>query len=466
MSINAIVLAAGQGTRMKSQRHKVLHPVCGKPMVRHLLDAQKAAGITRRIVVIGSMGEQVQAALQGEVEFVWQKEQLGTGHAVMQAAPLLENQDGITLICSGDTPLITSESITKLLELHREQGAAATVLTGIVDNPFGYGRIIRGEDGSVLRIVEEKDASPDEKSVREINASTYCFDTRSLAQALKMVTNNNAQGEYYLTDCIDILRRQGKKVAAHCVDDADEILNINDRVQLAMVENILRDKIRLHHMQNGVTLVDPSSTYIDIDIQIGADTIIYPGSMLTGSTVIGSGCEIGPHTRIQNSIIGDGSVVMQSVLLDSTFGSGVNIGPFAYVRPGSTVADKVKIGDFVEIKNSTIGEGTKIPHLAYVGDADVGNGTNIGCGTITVNFDGMAKHRTVVGDNSFIGCNTNLVAPVTVGNDTYVAAGSTITDNVPDGALAIARERQVIKEGYTAKLEARLRERGSKKVRG
>lgn len=463
MSINAVVLAAGQGTRMKSQRHKVLHPVCGKPMIRHLLDAQQKAGISRRIVVIGSLGEQVQAALQNEVEFVWQKEQLGTGHAVMQVAPLLEGEEGITLVCNGDTPLITPESITNLLKLHTEQGASATVLTGIVDNPFGYGRIIRNEDGAVLRIVEEKDASPEEKSVCEINSGTYCFDTHSLLEALQQLTNDNAQGEYYITDCLDILRQQGKRVSAYSVEDANEILNINDRVQLAMVENILRDQVRLRHMRNGVTLVDPAAVYIEVDVEIGADTILYPGTVLSGKTVIGKGCEIGPNTQITNCTLGDGCVATQSVLTDSTFGSGVNIGPFAYVRPGSTINDKVKIGDFVEVKNSTIGAGTKIPHLSYIGDADVGSGTNIGCGTITVNYDGKAKHRTVVGNNSFIGCNANLVAPVTVGNDTYVAAGSTITDNVPDGALAIARERQVVKEGYTAKLEARLRDRGSKK---
>lgn len=463
MSVNAIVLAAGQGTRMKSGRHKVLHPVCGKPMVRHLLDAQRSAGISRRIVVIGSMGEQVQAALGDEVEYVWQKEQLGTGHAVMQVAPLLQGQTGITLICNGDTPLITSETIVKLIELHRQRGVAATVLTGIVDNPFGYGRVIRGEDGSVLRIVEEKDASPEEKAVPEINSGTYCFDTAALLEALKSVTNENAQGEYYLTDCLDILRRRGKRIAAFTAADPNEILNVNDRVQLAQVEAVLREKIRLRHMRNGVTLIDPLSTYIDMDVEIGADTVVYPGTILTGSTVIGRGCLIGPYSQIHNCVIGDESVVTQSVLLESRFGSGANVGPYAYVRPGSQAADKVKIGNFVEIKNSTIGEGTKIPHLSYVGDADVGSGTNIGCGTITVNFDGTAKHRTIVGNNSFIGCNTNLVAPVTVGSHTYVAAGSTITENVPDGALAIARKRQVTKEGYAAKLEVRLRERGPKK---
>ncbi|GAX88668.1 bifunctional UDP-N-acetylglucosamine diphosphorylase/glucosamine-1-phosphate N-acetyltransferase GlmU [Effusibacillus lacus] len=463
MSINAVVLAAGQGTRMKSRRHKVLHPVCGKPMIRHILDALQTAGITRPIVVIGSLGEQVQAALGDDVEFVWQKEQLGTGHAVMQVAPLLESGAGITLVCTGDTPLITADTFKNLIELHQQKGAAVTVLSGLLDNPFGYGRIIRGDDGSVLRIVEEKDASAEEKAVREINSGTYCFDTPSLLEALKHLTNDNAQGEYYLTDCIDILRRQGRKVAAYCATDADEIMGVNDRIQLAVVEQLLREKIRRDHMRNGVTLLDPSSVYIDTDVKIGADTVIYPGTFLTGFTEIGSGCEIGPNTQIQNCTLGDGSVVIQSVLIDSTFGAGVNIGPFAYVRPGSKVSNNVKIGDFVEVKNSTIGEGSKIPHLSYVGDADIGSNTNIGCGTITVNYDGITKHRTVVGNNSFIGCNTNLVAPVAVGDNSYVAAGSTITDHVPDGALAIAREKQVTKEGYKEKLEAKLRERRPEK---
>lgn len=463
MTVNTIVLAAGQGTRMKSQLHKVLHPVCGKPMINHLLDAQKQAGIERRIVVIGSLGEQVEAALTGEAEFVWQKEQLGTGHAVMQAAPLLEGKDGVTLVCNGDTPLISSETIRKLIELHQQKNAAVTVLTGIVDNPFGYGRIIRSEDGSVLRITEEKDATMEEKAVREINSGTYCFDNRTLFESLKRITNENSQGEYYLTDCLEVIRQQGKRVEAFAVEDSHEILNINDRIQLSAVEQIVREQIRLKHMRNGVTMVDPQSVYIDLDVTIGADTVILPGTILTGTTEIGSGCRIGPNTQIDNSTVGNGSVLMQSVVVESEVGDEVTVGPFAYLRPGSNLARKVKIGDFVEVKNSTIGEGTKVPHLSYIGDAEIGSGTNIGCGTITVNYDGIVKHRTQIGNNSFIGCNSNLVAPVTLGDRVFVAAGSTITDNVPDGALAIAREKQVNKDGYVKKLEDRLRERGPKK---
>lgn len=461
--VNAIVLAAGQGTRMKSKKHKVLHSVCGKPMIRHILDALEGAGIERKIVVIGSMGEQLQTALNDDVEFVWQEQQLGTGHAVIQTAPLLQGEAGITLVCTGDTPLISAGTFKRLVELHREEQAAATILTGSLDNPFGYGRIIRGDDGGVLRIVEEKDCTAAEKAVHEVNSATYCFDTQLLLNALQSITNDNAQGEYYLTDCIDILRRQGNRIAAYCVDDATEILGVNDRVQLAQVEDILRHNIRIQHMRNGVTLVDPSSIYIDAEVTIGSDTVLLPGTILRGETSIGTASEIGPNTQISDCTVGDETIISNSVLVESEIGDQVNMGPFAYIRPGSKIENQVKIGDFVEVKNSVIGQGTKVPHLSYVGDADIGSGTNIGCGTITVNYDGIAKHRTTVGNNAFIGCNTNLVAPVTVGDRAYVAAGSTITDNVPDGALGIARQRQTTKEGYTEKLEARLRERRPQK---
>jgi bifunctional UDP-N-acetylglucosamine pyrophosphorylase / glucosamine-1-phosphate N-acetyltransferase len=459
----AVVLAAGQGTRMKSKRHKVLHPVCGKPMVRHVLDSLQQAGIQRTLVVIGSLAEQVREELGEQVEFVYQSEQLGTGHAVMQAIPQLTGFEGTTLVCYGDTPLISAETIRAMLSTHQEKGAAATVLTAIVDQPFGYGRIIRDTDGSVMRIVEEKDATAEEKAVTEVNSGTYCFDNRALLQALSQLDNNNAQKEYYLTDCLSIIRSQGLRVEAYTVQDSDEILGVNDRAQLAHVDGILRRRIRLHHMKNGVSMVDPDSIYIDADVEIGADTVLYPGTYLQKGTRIGSGCEIGPNVQISQSTVGDYTEIKQAVLDSATIGSHVKMGPFAYIRPGTKIEDGVKVGDFVEIKNSVIGQGTKVPHLAYVGDADIGSHTNIGCGVITVNYDGVKKHRTVVGDHSFIGSNSNLIAPVTVGDHAYVAAGSTITDPVPDGALAIARERQVTKEGYQAKLEARLKERNLKK---
>jgi bifunctional UDP-N-acetylglucosamine pyrophosphorylase/glucosamine-1-phosphate N-acetyltransferase len=459
----AVVLAAGQGTRMKSKRHKVLHPVCGKPMVQHVLDSLKQAGIRKTVVVIGSLAEQVREAIGEQAEFVYQEQQLGTGHAVMQAIPRLEGFTGTTLVCYGDTPLISAETIQAMLAAHREKGAAATVLTAVVAQPFGYGRIIRGEDGSVLRIVEEKDATAEEKAVTEVNSGTYCFDNQALLQALRQLDNNNAQKEYYLTDCLDIIRRQGRRVEAYTVQDPEEILGVNDRAQLAHVDGVLRRRIRLQHMKNGVSMIDPDSIYIDADVEIGNDTVLYPGTFLQKGTKIGSGCEIGPHVQIQQSTVGDFTQIKQAVVVESTIGNHVTMGPFAYIRPGSKIEDGAKIGDFVEIKNSVIGTGSKVPHLAYVGDADIGAYTNIGCGVITVNYDGVKKHRTVVGDHSFIGSNSNLVAPVTVGDHAYVAAGSTITESVPDGALAIARQRQVNKEGYQAKLEARLKERSQKK---
>jgi bifunctional UDP-N-acetylglucosamine pyrophosphorylase/glucosamine-1-phosphate N-acetyltransferase len=311
--------------------------------------------------------------------------------------------------------------------------------------------------------VEEKDCDATEKAVHEVNSATYCFDTQLLLNALQSITNQNAQGEYYLTDCIDILRREGNRIAAYCVNDASEILGVNDRVQLAQVEHIFRQNIRVQHMRNGVTLVDPASIYIDTEVSIGADSVLLPGTILRGKTVIGSACEIGPNTEITDCQVGDETIITHSVLVESSIGDQVNMGPFAYIRPGSKIQNQAKIGDFVEVKNSTIGQGSKVPHLSYIGDADIGSGTNIGCGTITVNYDGISKHRTHVGNNAFIGCNSNLVAPVTVGDRAYIAAGSTITDNVPDGALGIARQRQATKEGYTEKLEARLRERRPQK---
>lgn len=459
----AVVLAAGQGTRMKSKRHKVLHPVCGKPMVEHVLASLDQAGISRTLVVIGNLAEQVKETLGEQVEYVYQLEQLGTGHAVMQAVPKLTGFTGVTLVCYGDTPLISPGTIQDMLKTHREKGASATVLTAVVEQPFGYGRIIRDSDGSVLRIVEEKDATPEEKTITEVNSGTYCFDNEALLQALEQIDNHNAQGEYYLTDCLDIIRRQGLRVEAYTVSDSDEILGVNDRAQLAVVDEILRKRIRLQHMKNGVSMIDPNSVYIDTDVEIGADTILYPGTFLQADTKIGCQCEIGPNVQISRSTVGDSTHIKQAVLLEAKVGNCVTIGPFSYLRPGTLIEDGVKVGDFVEIKNSTIGTGSKVPHLAYVGDADIGSHTNIGCGVITVNYDGAKKHRTVVGDHSFIGSNSNLVAPVTVGDHAYVAAGSTITDHVPSGALAIARERQVTKEGYQKKLGARLKEQSQKK---
>ncbi|MGQ7278603.1 bifunctional UDP-N-acetylglucosamine diphosphorylase/glucosamine-1-phosphate N-acetyltransferase GlmU [Brevibacillus thermoruber] len=450
--IHAVVLAAGQGTRMKSKLYKVLHPVCGKPMVQHVVDTLASMRVEDVIVVVGHGADAVRSTLGERVTYALQKEQLGTAHAVQQAVPFLQAKEGTTFILYGDVPLLSEETLTALLRYHEEQQAAATVLTAVVPDPTGYGRIVRSETGEVLRIVEHKDATPSERAIREINTGIYCFDNQKLLKALAQVKNDNAQGEYYVTDCIGILRQAGEKVAAFEAVDPDETMGVNDRAQLAEAEAYMRRRIAVRHMKNGVTIVDPASTYIEADVVIGADTVIQPGTFLRAGTTIGADCVIGPQADLTNVQVADRVTISYSVMVDARVEADSTVGPFAYVRPGTEIGPNVKIGDFVELKNAKIGKGTKVPHLSYVGDAEIGEGVNIGCGTITVNYDGAVKHKTVVMDGSFIGCNTNLVAPVTVGQNAYVAAGSTITQDVPDEALAIARERQVNKPGYANKL--------------
>lgn len=453
----AIVLAAGQGKRMKSKLYKVLHSVCGKPMVSHVLDTVRQANCERAVVVVGHGAEAVQSALGESVEYALQAEQLGTGHAVMQAKPNLGDEDGITVVICGDTPLVRPETVEAMIAEHTSRGAAATVLTAVFDDPTGYGRVLRDEQGRVLRIVEHKDCSAEEAAVREINTGTYCFDNRKLFQALELVTNRNAQGEYYLTDVIGILQRQGETVAASVTSDNAEAIGVNDRVALGEAERFMRLRINARHQLNGVTLIDPSQTYIGADVSIGADTIIYPGTVLSGRTTIGSDCEIGPSADLRDTVVGGESTIRHTVAEGAEIGDECNVGPFAYLRPGTKLGRHVKVGDFVEIKNAVIGEHSKVPHLSYVGDAIVGTNVNIGCGAITANYDGYNKSKTEIGDNAFIGSNTNLIAPVKVGSGAYIVAGSTITHDVEDNDLAIARERQVNKPGYADKLRARAR---------
>ena len=460
----AIVLAAGQGKRMKSKLYKVLHAVCGKPMVEHALDAVKGASVERAVVVVGHGAEAVKEKLGDRAEYVLQEKQLGTGHAIRQAEPLLGNEDGITIVTCGDTPLVTSGTLKALIDYHAETGAAATILTANVDDPSGLGRIVRGDDGSVLRIVEQKDCRPEEAAIAEINTGTYCFDNRKLFSALGEVKNDNAQGEYYLTDVIGILRERGERIAASVCDDPAEAIGVNDRIALGEAERLMRARINAAHQANGVTIVDAANTYIEANVTIGADTIVYPGTLLRGTTSIGSDCAIGPSADLKDTVVGDGTTIRQSVAEGAELGEGCNVGPFAYLRPGTKLASRVKIGDFVEIKNSSIGEDSKVPHLSYVGDAIVGTGVNIGCGAITANYDGHNKSTTEIGDNAFIGSNVNLIAPVRVGNGAYVVAGSTITSNVPDNDLAIARERQVNKPGYAEKIRSRARAKKNKET--
>ncbi|MFJ5625216.1 bifunctional UDP-N-acetylglucosamine diphosphorylase/glucosamine-1-phosphate N-acetyltransferase GlmU [Peribacillus loiseleuriae] len=453
MNRYAVILAAGQGTRMKSKLYKVLHPVCGKPMVQHVVDQVSQLQVEEIVTVTGHGAEKVQEQLGSACVYALQAEQLGTAHAVMQANHVLGDKDGTTIVICGDTPLIKAETMEALMKIHEETNAKASILTALATNPDGYGRIIRNEAGHVEKIVEHKDANDLERNVKEINTGTYCFDNKALFTALQNVSNDNSQGEYYLPDVIEILKTQGETVTAYQTEDFNETMGVNDRVALSQAEKLMRQRINETHMRSGVTIIDPENTYIEADITIGSDTIIYPGSIIKGNSVIGNDCIIGPQTEVDNCHIGDSSSLRQSVASDSSIGHRVNIGPFAHIRPQSDIKDEVKIGNFVEIKKTVFGKGSKASHLSYIGDAEVGEAVNIGCGSITVNYDGFSKHLTKIEDEVFIGCNSNLVAPVTVGKGAYVAAGSTITSDVPGNALSIARARQVNKEDYVKNLK-------------
>lgn len=414
----AIVMAAGKGTRMKSKKSKLVHQIYGKELVKRAVENARKADINEIITVVGYQKEQVQAVLGDSVKYAIQDEMLGTGHAVMQAKKYLQGKTGKVVILNGDVPILRPTTIKSLVEKSIERKEYATLLTAIYDNPSGYGRIIRDEGGNVKAIVEDKDATEIQKEIKEINAGIYCFDIEELLVALNEITPNNSQGEYYLTDVIKIMNDKGLKTGAVIVEDNTEILGVNDKVQLELLTRVLRLRINTEHMRNGVTIEDINTTYIYDDVEIGSDTVIHPNTTIKSGVKIGEDCEIGPN---------------------------------AYIREGCELSNKVKIGSFVEIKKAKIAEGTKVPHLSYMGDCEIGAKTNIGCGTITCNYDGFNKSKTIIGDNSFIGSNTNLVAPVTLGNNTFVAAGSTITDDVPDYALAIARQRQINKEDWNKK---------------
>ncbi|MBU3137471.1 bifunctional UDP-N-acetylglucosamine diphosphorylase/glucosamine-1-phosphate N-acetyltransferase GlmU [Clostridium gasigenes] len=443
----ALILAAGQGKRIKSDLPKVLHKVSGKEMVNHVIDTMRKVDIEDINVIIGKGSELVKEKTSSRnVTYSLQEEQLGTGHAVKCAVDFLKGKKGTVGIFCGDAPLIKNETVEKLLNEHIEKGNSATLLTSILKDATGYGRVIR-ENDEVLKIVEHKDCNEDELKAKEMNAAMYCFDIEELLECLNKITNNNEQSEYYLTDVIGILKNNGKKVGA-VVIDYEETIGVNSRVQLAEAEEILKNRINLRHMENGVTLIDPKGTYIGEDVEIGKDTIIYPGNVIEGKTIIGERCILYPNSRINNSCIASEVEIQSSVIIESTIGDNTTVGPFAYIRPDSVIGKNARIGDFVEIKKSTIGDNTKVSHLTYIGDAEVGSGCNFGCGTVVVNYDGKNKNKTQIGDNSFVGCNTNLISPVKVGNNTYIAAGSTITNEVKEGDLAIARAKQRNIEGW------------------
>lgn len=447
----AIILAAGKGTRMKSKLYKVLHPVCGKPMVEHIMNRVTETAPNEIITIVGHGAELVKKQLGDRSEYALQAEQLGTGHAVLQAEPFLKGKKGTTLVISGDTPLLTSETLNNLFEYHQGKNASATILTAKAEDPTGYGRIVRDHVGIVEKIVEQKDATLEEARIQEINTGTYCFDNELLFDALSQLDTDNAQGEYYLTDIIEILKKAGKNVAAYLTKDFDESLGVNDRVALSKANELMRARINHQHMLNGVSFIDPKATYIDDGVVIGAETVIEPGVYLKGKTVIGENCLITANSQITDSIIEDDVTVKTSVVEESILRKGSDVGPYAHLRPKAEIGEKAHVGNFVEVKKAVIGEGTKVGHLTYVGDAILGKDINVGCGVVFVNYDGKNKHQTTVGDHSFVGSSVNLIGPVNVAPNSMIAAGSTITKDIPEGAMGIARARQENKADFAKK---------------
>jgi bifunctional UDP-N-acetylglucosamine pyrophosphorylase/glucosamine-1-phosphate N-acetyltransferase len=442
----AIVLAAGKSTRMKSKTPKALHPIAGLPVIRHILDALREAGAARIVVVTGAHSDQIRAALGDSVEYAEQTVQKGTGHAALMAAPALSDWRDPVVVLPGDAPLITSDAISSLIESHQNQ--AVSLLTARLKDPTGYGRVIRDASGAVSAIVEHKDATEEQRKVDEVNVSIYAFDTEFLFDSLAKITPNNIQGEYYLTDVVSIARSQNLPVGALLWSDSDAGRGINTRVELAEASEILRRRILKRLMLDGVTIIDPASTFIDASVRIGQDTTIFPFTIITGDVSIGEDCLIGPGARISNSHIASSVKVKDSYIDQSSVGEGSTVGPFANLRPGSVIGRFVKIGDFVETKQSTLEDHVSAGHFTYLGNAVIGAGTNIGAGTITCNYDGKDKHQTTIGENAFIGSNSTLVAPVEIGGGAFVAAGSTITKQVPEDALAVGRSRQCVKEEW------------------
>ncbi len=442
LKVSAVILAAGRGVRMCSQLPKVAHKAAGKAMIVHIVELVEQAGIDDIKVVVGHGRETVESLLRDKnVEFVIQAEQLGTGHALLQAEEYIDPLSAV-LVLAGDTPLLRPQTIQRLIQFHLKQKSPAVILSAELSNPSGYGRIVRQADQVFSQIVEEKDATEAEKKITEINTGIYCFQASRVFPLLSQTNTTNAQGEYYLTDVLELINREDNSVQVIRIEDPEEIYGVNDRVQLAYVEKILRKRKNLELMRSGVTMLDPDSTLIDKDVQVGEDSVLFPFTIIEGDTHIGCSCQIGPYTRISNSHIGDKVIIESSRINQAIIGNSCTIGPYAYLRPDSELHENVKVGDFAEIKKSIIGANSKIPHLSYVGDAVIGQGVNIGAGTITCNYDGQNKYQTVIEDKVFIGSNTNLVAPVRVGENSTIGAGSTIARDVPPDTLAVERAKQ------------------------
>lgn len=449
MSLKTLILAAGKGTRMKSELPKVLHRVNGKAMLHKILEVVNSLQPEENILILGYKREEILKTLTS-CSYVVQEEQLGTGHAILQAKEKLEQYYGDIMVLCGDTPLLREETLQALYRYHQEQKATTTVLTAIYENPFGYGRILK-EDGKVVGIVEEKEATEEQKKIQEVNAGVYCFDSQELWKALAQVNDQNEKGEYYLTDVLSIQAQEGKKVLSYQLQDAQEILGVNSKVELAEANKVLRERKNRELMEAGVILLDPAMTYVEEDVEIGQDTVLAPTVVLQGKTVLGRQCEILGNTRIVDSRLGDRVIVESSVIEESILEEGVTMGPFAHLRPKTHLKKKVHIGNFVEVKKSILEEGVKAGHLTYLGDAHVGERTNIGAGTITCNYDGVNKFSTNIGKDVFIGSDSMLVAPVTIGENALIGAGSVITKDVPENALAVERNKQIIKHEWRKK---------------
>lgn len=454
--LHVVILAAGKGTRMKSRTPKVLHPIAGRPLIDWVLGTAARLSPVTTTVVVGHQGDAIRdhASSWPGVQVALQEPQLGTGHALLQTAPLLRGRDGVVLLLSGDVPLLTEGTLRSLVSAHLAREAAATVLTTVVDRPYGYGRIVRSK-GEIARIVEERDASQAQREIKEINAGVYALALDPLFDALEAIGSQNTQEEYYLPDLVAVYTRRRRTVATVTLERASEVRGVNSRSELAEVSAMVRQQKNEELMAAGVTLVDPATTYIDAEVEIGADTVVHPCVFLEGTTRIGSACEIHAGSRILNSSVGDRAIIKNhSVITDSEIAQGATVGPFAHLRPGSRILEQAHVGNFVELKKTTLGAGSKANHLSYLGDATIGERVNVGAGTITCNYDGERKSETVIEDAAFVGSDTTLVAPVTIGRNAYIAAGSTITADVPDGALGIARTRQANKADWVARRAA------------